>query len=591
MSHQNLLSVFESTASRCAKNIAFKYVVNQKWHQMTWQQAYDEIANISRGLLSLKIESKDAVAILSRTRYEWTLCDLGIMGVGAITVPIYESLTAEQIEFILNDAKVKIIFVENEIQLKKILSVQAKLPHLQQIVVIDPPKRKSASGVYLLSDLLLLGSKSTQNVLATTARSLNKDSIATYVDTSGTTGNPKGVVLTHGNFIDEMEACFKIMTFSTQTVGLLFLPLAHILARLIQFFQVYSGFIHAYAENVEKLMDNIAQTKPHFMVCVPRIFEKIHSKVLQAQESSPQVKRALFDWALETGREYHNAKSPDKILSAKHALAHSLVYRKLHEKLGGRFQFFITGGAPLSQDIGEFFKIFGFKILEGYGLTETTAAITINRPQNIVLGTVGKPLENCQIKIAHDGEILVKGLMVFKGYLNNPEATAEAFDEAGWFKTGDIGEFLPDGSLKITDRKKDIIVTAAGKNVAPQNIENLIKTDPMISQFVVHGDRRKFLSALVTLNQDVVKDFAKSQNISYRDWIDLAQHPQVFKEVEKRIEFFNKQLAKFETIKKFAILTEDFSIESGELTPTLKIKRKEINKNHKNVLDSFYGDS
>ena len=521
------------------------------------------------------------------------MADLGIIAAGAIVVPIYESNTAEQAQYILEDSNTKVVFVENTQQYNKILSIQDHLPSLKQIVYFDELKNTQAEdGAYSLNELMILGSEHGETSYFKAVNNLSLLNEVSYVYTSGTTGNPKGSILTHDNFISEVESALEICPIHKNYVGLLFLPLAHILGRVTQFFHIYVGHIQCYAESIDKLVDNIAKVRPHFMVSVPRIFEKIHSKTLQNIESASANKKNVFKWALDVGQERSKLilnKQPIPLwLSLKYQLAHKLVFKKLHDKLGGRIKFFISGGAPLSHEVALFFHAFGFTILEGYGLTETTAGITFNRSHSIKFGSVGQTIKGVELKIASDGEILVKGSVVFKGYFNNPTATAEAIDADGWFHTGDVGEFDSEGFLKITDRKKDIIVTAGGKNIAPQNIEMLMVGDPYISQFIVHGDKRKFLSALVVPDRPQVLEYAKSKNITFNDYNELLANNTVHSFIKERIEEKNKQLAKYESIKKFAIIEHEFTIESGELTPTLKLKRKAIYKKHERLLDSFY---
>ena len=519
--------------------------------------------------------------------------DLAILSCGAVTVPIYESSLPEAAVYILNDSDSKIVFVEDEAIFRKVWDHMSELKSLKQIIVINPPANfKKYEGVYTFDEVMLLGSGAGQSVFDKNQSDLNSESVASYVYTSGTTGHPKGAVLTHGNFLAEMEGLGQILEFEAKSESLLFLPLAHILARVLQFAQLSNGFIQCYAESIDKLLDNISEVKPHIMASVPRIFEKVHGRVLQGVESGSALKRNIFDWALKIGGEraaaLKNGNGVSPLLSIKWAIAFKLVFSKLHAKLGGRISYFISGGAPLSKEIGDFFDAAGILILEGYGLTETTAAVTCNTRLSNKVGTVGCRVPGAELKIASDGEILVRGPLVFKGYFKNPEATKEAIDDEGWFHTGDIGVLDEEGFLKITDRKKDIIVTAAGKNIAPQNIENLIKTDPIISQVMVHGDRRKFLSALVTLNKDEIVHYAKKVGLDHKNYAELLQNELLFQYVKSRIDEKNRHLAKYETIKKFAILENDFSVETGELTPTLKVKRKFTSEKYKDIIESFY---
>ncbi|MBU0506463.1 long-chain fatty acid--CoA ligase [bacterium] len=592
---QNLISLFENTVQKNPHAPCFTFSAKNQWHTLTWGAVRTNVIKIAGGLKALGVQKGDRVAILSKTRYEWTLADLGILAAGAITVPIYESNTTKQAQYILEDSEAKIVFAENHIQHNKIAHLKQELPALSHIVYFDSKKLSSSSdSLYSLDELMTIGSQQGPDVYAQSCSSLTLNDDASFVYTSGTTGNPKGAILTHENFIAEVEDALEICPIEKDYVALQFLPQAHILGRVAQFFHIYVGCTQAFAESIDKLVDNIGQIKPHYMVSVPRIFEKIHARTLQNIEAASTIKKKIFYWALRTGQKYsHKMRHHEKIgprLSLKHKIASKLVFSKLHKKMGGRVQFFISGGAPLSADIALFFHAFGFTILEGYGLTETTAGISFNRNQAIKFGTVGQPIPSVEMKLAKDGEILVKGRVVFKGYFKNEKATQEAIDQDGWFHTGDIGTFDSERFLTITDRKKDIIVTAGGKNIAPQNIENFMKEDPYISHFVVHGDKRKFLSALVTLDQPEIERLAKERQITYNNYEELVKNTTVFTFIKERIESKNKTLPSYETIKRFAILPTDFSIETGELTPTLKVKRKVITERYGNMLDAFYSD-
>lgn len=595
MDANNLVAVFESTVQRCQARPCFRYVENGTWQTLNWLEVRSKVTRLSGGLRRFGIKLGDRVCILSKTRCEWTIADLAIMASGAVVVPIYESSTPDQICYIIENSGAKVIFVENESQYKKVLSVQKKLPELRQIICFDElSSKKPIEGVYSLDEAMMLGGDAGEKVYRESIDLLKPENEASFVYTSGTTGDPKGAVLTHKNFLAALDSAAEVLHFDVDTESLIFLPLAHILARMVQFIQLSDGFVHCYAESIDRLLANITEVRPHFIASVPRIFEKIHSRVLQDVAASSPMKKNIFHWALGVGRERSryllNQQRVPILIAAQYELAHRLVFSKLHKKLGGRMKFFISGGAPLSAEVGAFFHAFGFEILEGYGLTETTALVSINRPGATKMGTVGKPFSGMALKIAADGEILTKGGAVFSGYYKNPESTAEAIDAESWFHTGDIGELDAEGFLRITDRKKDIIVTAAGKNIAPQNIENLIKTDPYISQIVIHGDRRKFLSALVTLEKPEIEKFAKLHHIPFDKYDELVANEKVFDFIRTRIDEKNKQLAKYETIKRFAILPDDFSVESGELTPTLKIKRKVIAQKYRSIFDNFYAE-
>ncbi len=588
MLNENILSLFIKKERELKNQICLRYKSKKNWKVLSWSDVKEKIVRLASALEKLGVKSQDKVAILSNTRYEWTLADLAILSLGAVTVPIYHSTLPKDVRYVLEHSESKVIFVENRQQLKKIEEIQKELPLLKKVILIE-----SVNGdEFVTFKKMIEQNENRAEWFEKKVASIENASLATIVYTSGTTGEPKGVMLTHQNFASAMDAIHQIVEISPDEEGLLFLPLAHILAREIQFFQLTKGFIHSYAENIDKLIDNIKEIKPHFMVCVPRIFEKIYSKILNDVENSNILKKKLFYWALEVGTAVSEAKRKNLsipiLTSIQYQIAHKLVFSKLQEKLGGRVRFFISGGAPLSAEVAQFFHAADVLILEGYGLTETIAAININRPDHYRFGTVGPMVKNIEEKIAEDGEVLVRGGHVFTGYYRNEQLTKEAFTSDGYFHTGDIGEFDQDGFLKITDRKKDLIVTAAGKNVAPQYIENILKTDPLFSNVMVHGDRRKFLSALVTLNPDELMRLAQSHQVKPAPFEELIVNPKISSLVHKRIEEKNRQLASFEGIKRFAILPKEFTVEGGELTPTLKIKRKLVTEKYKHILDSFY---
>ncbi|HCU23765.1 MAG TPA: long-chain fatty acid--CoA ligase [Deltaproteobacteria bacterium] len=591
MTEENILRMFQDTAERRGEEACLRYKRGGLWRSLSWTETLNEVQILSEALKKIGVRSGDRVALLSNTRYEWTLLDLAILSLGAVTVPIYHSSLPEEAKHILADSGSRMICVENSTQLEKILKIRGNLSDLEKIILIEG--KVMGDGILTMEEFKALGEGEVSD-FGSRIRQIGLDRTATLVYTSGTTGPPKGVMLTHANIAYEVIADEKTFPVDPGDISLMFLPLAHILARVIQFYQLRIGFTHAYAESIDKLLEDIGEIKPHFMVSVPRIFEKIYTKVMNDVESGSSFKKNIFYWALEVGKEHSayvlKGQAIPTGLKIRYALATKLVFSKLHKKLGGRIRFFVSGGAPLAKEIAEFFHAAGILILEGYGLTETTAAINLNLPNMMKFGSVGKPLPFVEEKIAPDGEILVRGKMVFQGYWNKPEATREAIDSEGWFHTGDIGEFDERGILRITDRKKDIIVTAGGKNIAPQNIENLLKTNPIFSQIVVHGDRRKYLTALVTLNPDEVKSRANGLGMTYKNYSDLVASPEVHEMVKKVIDEKNQNLAKYESIKRFAVLDKDFSIESGELTPTLKVKRKVINERYKDIFDGLYSE-
>ena len=594
---ENILQLIESGFLRFGTTPCMRFKVKKEWVTWTWVDVERHLYELMGGLLKLGVAAGDKIAILSNTRLEWTLADFAALSCGAITIPVYQSSLTDQVHYILTDADCSGIFVEDKKQLDKVLSVAAHLPKLKWIAVFDAAKIKAqcdrTPAVYKYSDLFEKDTFAAKAVFNKHKVTLTSDQDLTYVYTSGTTGDPKAVILTHHNFLSNAKVTTAISGLSPKDEALSFLPLSHIMARLFQFVHFQAGFVQAFAESIDHLFANIQEIRPHFMVSVPRIFEKIHTKVVSDLNHASPLKRCIFNWAAAVGREAtglqprHWSRLFPGALLVQRELASRLVYRPLQQKLGGRIRFFISGGAPLAQEIAEFFYTFDILILEGYGLTETTAPVTLNRPDRFKFGTVGLPLPNCDIKIAPDGEILVKGDPVFKGYYKNPQTTKECF-QAGWFATGDIGTLDADGFLKITDRKKDIIVTSGGKNIAPQHIENIMKTIPLVSQFVVHGDKRKFLSALVVLDKEELDKFVRSHRIAIPDGKQAWESPEICKIIKDEIDNRNKELASYETIKKFAIIGKEFTIDSGELTPTLKVKRKVIGERYKENLDQFY---
>ncbi|OFW53382.1 MAG: hypothetical protein A2146_07430, partial [Actinobacteria bacterium RBG_16_67_10] len=428
--------------------------------------------------------------------------------------------------------------------------------------------------------------------LATRVAETRPDDVATIVYTSGTTGPPKGVVQTHGNHMAALGAAVQVLVASEGDVHLLFLPLAHSFGRLESFIGPYKGLCTAFAENIDKLRDNLPEVKPHFICAVPRVFEKVYAGALAKAEAGSPVKKKIFRWAVGVGKEasrLKQAKLPvPGALAFKYRLAHKLVFHKMHEALGGRLRFAVSGGAPLSREIAEFFHAAGILILEGYGLTETCPALTFNRFDHYKFGSVGPALPGVEVKLAPDGEVLGRGSNIAKGYFKQPAATAEVFLADGWFATGDIGKIDPEGYLFITDRKKDLIVTAGGMNIAPQNIENLLKGDPFISQVMVHGDKRPYPVALITVNPEELAKFAKEQGILNLDPAALVKHPKVVERVSRIVEQRNTELQSYAKIKKFAILPGDFTVDNGLLTPTLKVKRKVIREEYREALEELY---
>ncbi len=579
-----------ATAARVKKNGAFQPV--------TWDEMAKEARLTTLGLMSLGIAAEERVCILGSTRLEWIICDLGVLGAAAVTVPIYHSNPASDCAYIVNHAEAVAIFVEDEKQLAKIRELRSEMPALKHIVIMEG--RGDGSEVISLADLQARGKDyGEQNPGAYEKRneSLQPDTPLTIIYTSGTTGAPKGAVLSHSNMVYEADGMASIGVVERSAEQLLFLPMAHVFAKILEVGWFRIGHVMAFAENMDKLVQNMGEVRPTIMGSVPRVFEKVYAKVVAGGLEAGGAKATLFKWALglseAVGALEQQGKTPSGTLALQWALAQRLVFKKirgrLQEVLGGRVELFVSGGAPLAPKIGFFFKHAGILILEGFGMTETSAGTTINRPWLNKIGTVGCPLPGTEVKIAADGEILIKGPGVMQGYYKNPAATAEAIVD-GWMHTGDIGVLDADGYLKITDRKKDLIITAGGKNVAPQNIENTLKTTPLISQIVVLGDKQKFLAALVTLNPDNVKTFAQEHQLGTTDVPALAAHARVREALQQAIDAFNATQASYQTIKKFEILPHDFSQETGELTPTLKVKRKFVSEKYKDLVTKLFAD-
>jgi long-chain acyl-CoA synthetase len=595
MANVTLASMFWHRVERDGDRPAQQSKERGVWRTRTWRQVGEAVRELATGLLALGRKKEDAVAILSASRAEWVQADFAVFSAGCRTIPIYPTYPPDLIQYIVNDAGVKTLFVEDPAQLAKVLEVQGKMDGLEQIVVMQGYQGEPSSQIMTWDGLRRLGRDNLERLksdLAGRVAEVAPTDIATIVYTSGTTGPPKGVVQTHGNHLGTLESAAKMAGIEDGDTHLLFLPLAHSFARLESFIGVHRGLTTAFAENIDKLRDNLPEVKPHFICSVPRVFEKVYAGVIAKAEAGSPLKKKIFHWAVSVGREVSKLQQAKKPVPAglafKHRIAHKLVFSKLHEALGGRLRFAVSGGAPLSKEIAEFFHAAGILILEGYGLTETCPSLTFNRLDNFRFGSVGQAQPGIEIKIAADGEILGRGPNIAKGYFKRPEATAEVFLPDGWFATGDIGRLDGDGFLYITDRKKDLIVTAGGMNIAPQNIENLLKGDPFISQAMVHGDKRPYPVALLTLNPEELAKFAKEQGILDTDPASLAKHPKVIERVSRIVETRNGELQSYAKVKKFSILPSDFTVENGLLTPTLKVKRKIITDKHRELLDSLY---
>lgn len=569
--------------------------INEKYQGISIQQFKTNVIEIGNGLTSLGFKDGDKIAIISENRPEWVYADMAILGIGGIDVPLYPILTSDNIEYILNDSKSIGIFVSNQFQLNKVLKIWEKCKSLKFIFVISNYDTSSLENVYTLSALKDMGRKfisENGDKFTPNLANIKPDQLCTLIYTSGTTGEPKGVMLTHWNIFSNVQGAHQLFDISQDDIFLSFLPLSHVFERMAGYYTALAcGATIAYAEGIEKIAANMAEVRPTLMTAVPRLFERMYSKINRNVEKSPEKKQKIFNWAISIGREIAALKKSDGsipiTLSLKHKLADKLVYQKLRAATGGRLRFFISGGAALARELGEFFEAVGIIVIEGYGLTESSPVISVNRLNDYKFGTVGKPLPGVEVKIAKDGEILAYGPNIMQGYYNLKKETEETIKN-GWLHTGDIGVFDADGFLIITDRKKHLFKTSGGKYVAPAPIENMFLGSKYIEQFVLIGDRRMFLSALIVPDFEALKEYADAHRISYNNPEELTQMKQVYELLEKDLAQFQKKLANFERVRKFTILDKPFSIETGELTPKLSVKRKVIEERYRDLIEDMY---
>jgi long-chain acyl-CoA synthetase len=589
--------MLRKNAERFKSRIALKYRKQGGFTTLTYAAYYDRALMAARGLLKMGVKPGDRVAILSENRAGWVIADMGILSAGAVTVPIYPTNTPEQIQYMVNHSGAKIVFVSGKFQYSKLLSVRESLPGVELLVSFERflgnPKLPVIT-FYQLSEIDTPIAEDEKKEIETVIDQITPDDLITVIYTSGTTGVPKGVMLTHNNILTNT----RYMTEQSRVINendvlLSFLPLSHILERTVGYYMtIRNGALMAFADSIEKVPENMMEIQPTVMVSVPRLFEKIYHRIFDNAHQMSLVKKTIFHWALEVGKEYVQAKYILRQTSTgtdlKHSIADRLVFSKIRMRFGGRMKLFCSGGAPLDKSINEFFWAIGIPIFEGYGLTETSPAVSFNNFEHIRFGSVGFPLAETEFKIAQDGEILIKGPQIMLGYYNDPSATSETIQD-GWFKTGDVGH-IDDGFVFITDRKKELIITAGGKNIAPQPIENELKMDKYISSAYVYGDRKPYLTALIVPTLERLLEFAKENHVHYYELDDLVLHGPVQKLFEQRIAEINKRLPQYETIKNFVLLAHDFSIDGGELTPTLKLRRKIIYEKYKYKIEDMYTD-
>lgn len=588
--------VFQDSVKKFAHSQALSCKVAGEYKALTYQEMSAKVRAFASGLLALGAKRGDRIALLSENRPEWAIADIGIMHIGAVNVAIFPTLPPGQIRYIVNDSGAKIILVSDECQLLKALEVKKELPDLQ-IITMDCPA-DAAKGIAAFDEVTSRGeaskfSDAEYNKLWQSAR---PNDWASIIYTSGTTGDPKGAILSHYNFTSNIEAAQEVLTLQPEDVLLSIIPLNHVMGRMADhYLPISCGATIAYLENLRRLKQNMTEVRPHYMVLVPRFFEMFQEGLLANIAKEPFPKKQLFHWALSVGKRcFENVQEKESIpgsLAFQRWLADKLVFTKIRERLGlGRLKFFISGSAPLSESTAEFFNSMGFKILEGYGLTETSPLIAVNRPHLLKLGTVGTPVKGVEVKIAGDGEILVRGPNVMQGYYNKPAETAETIDAERWFHTGDIGGFDEEGFLKITDRKKDLIVLANGKKVAPQPMENRLKESHFISQIILLGDKRSTVTALIVPAFERVKNWLKEQGImvSDEDNSDIIHHADVNRLIRGEIQRLSDEFADYEKVRRFTLIDHEFTVESGEMTPTLKVKRRVVMEKYSDLIDAMY---
>lgn len=586
---------FEAVAKHDKPN-ALQHKVNGAYQPISSRTLADRVRRVALGMRELGVKTGDHVAIFSENRPEWAIADYACVTSGVTDVPLYPNLPPEQAAYILKDSGAVAIFVSDAAQASKITQIRKIVPALKYVITFAQASHPGAE--HTLAELEALGGGVDDEMHRAAYRSaadgIRPDDVATLIYTSGTTGEPKGVMLTHDNLFSNVMASAAQVPFIGDDTGLSFLPLSHIFERMSgHYLMFHVGCSIAYAESMDTVPIDLQIVRPTLVLSVPRLYEKMYARVLENALAGGAIKSRIFFWARKVAGQWADVTlaggTPGGLLAMKYRLAQKLVFSKLKARTGGQLRYFVSGGAPLSPEINKFFYAAGLVILEGYGLTETSPVIAVNTPKAFRIGTVGRPVPGVEVTIAPDGEVLTLGPHVMKGYYNKPDATREALDADGWFHTGDIGE-LHDGFLSITDRKKDIIVTAGGKKVAPQPIENAIKTNKYVSQAVVIGDKRKFPSVLVVPNWEQLEKYAKLKNIIWTQRSQLLEMPTIRAKMEKEVLGKLQGLARFETPKKIALLEHDFSIERGELTPTLKVKRRVIDKTYKSVIDSLYAD-
>jgi long-chain acyl-CoA synthetase len=584
---KTIADLLPRAAAMYGSAVAVKYKEGESWVDRTYGEVLEIVRPLAFGLVTLGVEKGDRVAILGNTRPEWTYFDFAALSIGATVVPIYQTNSPEECRYVLENSDSKVVVVEDAEQLEKVRAVRDQLPQLEHVVLMSG----SAEDAISMEDLAAKGAGGDDATWKTLYEAVAPEDICTFIYTSGTTGPPKGCIISHGNYRSMLDMVNETSVIEDGDLAYLYLPLAHSFALLIQLGSFDLGTAIAYWERDPlKILPNLAELKPTYFPSVPRIFEKIYTAATSGMEKEGGLKKAIFDWSIKVGGKMREAersgRKPGFLLQRSYAFADKQVLSKIRNLFGGNIRLAVSGAAPINPEILRFFDAAGVLVLEGWGMTETSTAATISKPEDFKVGTIGKPFPGCEVRIADDGEILVKGPNVFQGYHKNPEATSETIVD-GWLHTGDIGEIDSDGFIKITGRKKDIIITAGGKNITPANLEAEIKQQPLVSQCVVVGDRRPYLVALVTLDPEEAVKYAQEHDLP-EDPAQLAQNPDVKAAIEAHVEKINQSFARVEQVKKISILPHDLSQESGELTPTLKVKRAVVAQKHEDAIEQLY---
>jgi len=580
-----------SSLKNSASHFPYAKKVNGKYQNITYADLQNQVLAIAAFLKSIGIDNGDRVGILSENRLEWVISDMGSLKAGAIDVPIYPTLPPNQIEYILTNSETKAIFVSTELQLRKVLKIKSEVPSLKTIISFQPLSETDDSliefQVAIREGKMVL--EKHPNILQHS--NPKPDDVATLIYTSGTTGSPKGVMLTHKNLCENVKSCSEVLRLDQSDSSLSFLPLSHAYERTAGYYLMFAcGAQIFFAESIETVSLNITEAKPTVIITVPRLFERIKSSILKTVDQGTPIRKKLFYWALKQGKIYHQNILESKsnlVNTSQLKLADTLVLSKIKTKFGCRLRFFVSGGAALPQQTGEFFQALGITILEGFGLTETAPVTHVNRPGKIKFGTVGMPVKNVEAKIAEDGEILLKGPNIMKGYWQDEEATQEVIKN-GWFYTGDIGVIDNEGFLKITDRKKHIIVSSGGKNIAPLPIENLLGDSQYVDQIMIYGEKRPFLVAIIVPNFENLEQFAEINSLSFDKHQDLVGEPKVQELYKTLLKETSQKLATHEKVRKYLIILEPFTVDNGHMTPTLKLKRKTIEERYKSEINALY---